>query len=155
MDITATGVYYNQNKCQYEAWIVNQKTGEKRCIGTISEVAVEEHPESKKIWEKMVWKTILTELKYGSKEGQNEWILMCKVEQSDVIKDITGKILHSLYTLKAEGKNPKYCIMNHQTLQVIKNCVSFICLETLTVSKIYGLYIAICDALDFGDIEVR
>lgn len=31
--ITSTGVYWNRDDYQHEAWVVNQATGEKTCIG--------------------------------------------------------------------------------------------------------------------------
>jgi hypothetical protein len=55
--ITSTGVYWNPDEYQHEAWVVNQATGEKRCIGWLRDDGRGSDTEMKRRhwWEKEVW----------------------------------------------------------------------------------------------------
>jgi len=58
MDIKETGVYWNPDKCQHEAWAVNQKTGEKTLLGAYS--IPHSFPKrwkkiARKEWEAKIW----------------------------------------------------------------------------------------------------
>ena len=55
--ITGTGVYRNPDQERYEAWIVSQATGEKRCIGWLRDDGRGGDTEimRRHCWEKEVW----------------------------------------------------------------------------------------------------
>lgn len=68
------------------------------------------------------------------------------------------KLVHA----KTMGLSPKYCIMNYQTYEVIKekfksdfNIIINVNKYGKAVETIYGLFIAVCDNLDFGEFEIK
>ncbi len=55
--ITSTGVYWNRDEYQHEAWVVNQDTGEKTCIGWMRDdgLTSEMKKQRRRWWENKVW----------------------------------------------------------------------------------------------------
>lgn len=59
--ITSTGVYWNAEEYQHEAWVVNQRTSEKKCIGWLRDngMSREIAKRYRRWWERETWGRLL------------------------------------------------------------------------------------------------
>lgn len=63
--------------------------------------------------------------------------------------------IETIYKESQNCENPKYCIINENTFKAINSNSMFPVDFNSKLCTIYGLNIAICNALDFGEFEIR
>jgi len=63
--ILSTGVYWNPDQYQHEAWVVNQRTGEKICIGLLRDdgTQVDTSKKLRRWFEREIWGNFLRRTK--------------------------------------------------------------------------------------------
>lgn len=57
-----SGTYWNSATYSWEAWAVNNKTGEERLLGTLPDEVNQLSPDAKEMWERDVWRDFFVEL---------------------------------------------------------------------------------------------